>query len=73
MGIWAKTRRGESVGNYSDALKNLHELLADPEEDVTGIPLAKIKEDLKKEGIDSDQMVADVKLMIAGKLADRGG
>lgn len=61
-----------SPEKYSDVLESLHGLLTNSdEEDVENLPLAEIREDLKKEGIDVDQMISDVNLMISKKLAGR--
>jgi hypothetical protein len=60
-----------SPEKYSDVLESLHGLLTNSEEEVEDLSIAKIKEDLQKEGIDVDQMISDVNLMISKKLAGR--
>jgi hypothetical protein len=60
-----------SPEKYSDVLESLHGLLTNSEEEVEDLPIAKIREDLRKEGIDVDQMTSDVNLMISKKLAGK--
>ena len=60
-----------SPEKYSDVLESLHGLLTDSEEEVEDLPIAKIREDLRNEGIDVDQMTSEVTLMISKKLAGR--
>lgn len=60
-----------SPEKYSDVLESLHGLLTNSEEEVEDLPIAKIREDLRKEGIDVDQMTSEVTLMISKKLAGR--
>ena len=60
-----------SPEKYSDVLESLHGLLTNSEEEVEDLPITKIREDLKKEGIDVDQMTSEVTLMISKKLAGR--
>lgn len=49
----------------SESLRALHEFLLEPEEDVRAIPLEKIKAELKKEGIDTDPLVRDIRKRLA--------
>ncbi len=62
-----------SPEKYSDVLESLHGLLtnSEEEEDIENLPIAEIREGLRKEGIDVDQMISDVNLMISRKLAGR--
>lgn len=60
-----------SPEKYSDVLESLHGLLTNSEEEVEDFPISKIREDLKKECIDVNQMISDVNLMISKKLAGR--
>ena len=62
-----------SPEKYSDVLESLHGLLtnSEEEEDIENLPIAEIREGLRKEGIDVDQMISDVNLMISKKLAGR--
>lgn len=60
-----------SPEKYSDVLESLHGLLTNSEEEVEDLPIANIREDLRKEGIDVDQMTSEVTLMISKKLAGR--
>ena len=49
----------------SESLRALHEFLLEPEEDVRAIPLEKIEAELKKEGIDTDPLVRDIRKRLA--------
>lgn len=62
-----------SPEKYSDVLESLHGLLtnSEEEEDIENLPIAEIREGLRKEGIDVDQMISDVNLMFSKKLAGR--
>lgn len=60
-----------SPEKYSDLVKALQELLYDDEPDYANMPLAQIKERLAKENIDISAMVADVRLMVAKKKAQK--
>lgn len=45
----------------SESLRALHEFLLGPEEDIRDVPLESIKAELKKEGIDTDPMVREIR------------
>lgn len=49
----------------SESLRALHEFLLEPEEDVRAVPLEKIKAELKREGIDTDPLVRDIRKRLA--------
>lgn len=49
----------------SESLRALHEFLLEPEEDVRAVPLEKIKAELKREGIDTDPLVREIRKRLA--------
>ena len=50
----------------SESLRALHEFLLEPEDDVRAVPLEKIKAELRREGIDTDPLVREIRKRLAG-------
>jgi hypothetical protein len=49
----------------SESLQALHEFLLEPEEDIRAIPSEAIKAELKREGVDTDRMVREIRKRLA--------